>query len=164
MLGDRAARLRVLAGDTPEPVIVRDNIHYRYERQAMSSSQFISNPPRSFKCDLIANDRTYTISFILQRETSNCLYFIGELGIGTRDYYLAPVYVFKKNSNFARGLMRIIPLERSPETWNILSAAHFEGQFRHRLREGERAPDPFLECFRLLRNRSLRKSFGFYRR
>ena len=151
MVYDKATRLKTVVGETPgqSTSSPKKKSHFKNERREMTPTEFLNNAPRNFKCDLHENDKVYTISFILHRETKNCFYYVGELGISNKDFYVAPVYVFKQKSKFANELMKIVPLELEEEAWSIVSGAHFHHQFKNRLSEGQRAPDPFLECFRV---------------
>jgi len=147
---DKTARLRNLAGDSSggSKPSQKGNIHFKGARREMTPTEFLDTAPKNFKCDLYENDTSYTLSFTLIRETKFCLYYIGELGIGTREFYVAPVYIFKKPSKFANEMMKMITL-REEEAWSIISGAHFHHYYKDRLKEGEHAPDPFLECFKV---------------
>jgi len=147
---DKTARLRNLAGDSSggHKSTKRSNLHFKDSRREMTPTEFLDAALKNFKCDIYFNDTTYTLSFTLIRETDFCLYYIGELGIATKEFYVAPVYVFKKPSKFANDMMKMITL-RDEEAWSIISAAHFHHEYAHRVPEGQYAPDPFLECFRV---------------
>ena len=147
---DKAARLRTMVGESsgPSKSSQKYNSHFKDERREMTPTEFLDSAPKNFKCDLHENDKIYTVSFTLLRETKNCLDYIGELGISNKDFYVAPVYIFKQKSKFANELMKIVPLEEE-EAWSIISGAHFHHQFKDRVKEGERAPDPFLECLKV---------------
>lgn len=149
MDSDKANRLRTMVGEIPghsEPSR-KQRLHFKNQRLAMSHRQFLDDAPTSFKCDLYYNDKTYTLSFTLQRQTRNCMYYWAELGLSNKDYYVAPLYVFKRKSKFADKIMKIVPLVEEPEAWSIVSGASFQNIFKDRLSEGQRCPDPFLECF-----------------
>ena len=107
----------------------------------MTPTEFLNDAPKDFKCDLHENDKVYTVSFSQLRETKNCLYYIGELGLSNKDFYVAPLYIFKQKSKFANGMMKIVPFVEE-EAWSIISGAHFHHQFKDRLREGQRCPRP----------------------
>ncbi len=147
---DKAARLRTIVGESsgPSKYSHKGDPHFKNERREMTPTEFLNYAPKNFKCDLHENEKVYTVSFTLLRETKNCLYYIGELGISNKDFYVAPVYIFKQQSKFANGLMEIIPLAQE-EAWSIISGAHFHHYYKDRLKEGEHAPDPFLECFKV---------------
>lgn len=145
---DKASRLRTIVGESSglSKPSQKGDPHFKNERREMTRTEFLDTAPKNFFCDLHENDKIYTVSFTLLRETKNCLYYIGELGISTKDFYLAPIYIPKQKSKFANELMKIVPLEEE-ESWSVISGAHFHHQFKDRLKEGQRAPDPFLECF-----------------
>jgi len=145
---DKASRLRIIAGESSglSKPSQKGDPHFKNEGREMTPTEFLNDAPKDFKCDLHENDKVYTVSFSQLRETKNCLYYIGELGLSNKDFYVAPIYIFKQKSKFANGMMKIVPFVEE-EAWSIISGAHFHHQFKDRLREGQRAPDPFLECF-----------------
>ena len=150
---DKASRLKVIVRDSSggSKPSQKGDIHFKGARREMTPREFLDTAPKNFKCDLYENDTSYTLSFTLIRETKFCLYYIGELGIGTREFYVAPLYIFKKPSKFANEMMKMITL-REEEASSIISGAHFHHYYKDRLKEGQHAPDPFLECFRVYFN------------
>ena len=150
MVLDKTARLSTLVGESPGPSKSsrKKKTHFKHEDRETTPREFLKAGLKKFKCDLLQNGRVYTVSYELLRETDNCLYYWAELGISNKDFYVAPVYVFKQPCKFATELMKLVVYEEQEE-WCIISGAHqsFNHLFRDRLAEGQRAPDPFVECF-----------------